>query len=231
MDFLAFKITLKGWNRFRGGLNIKDDLTGKESYYNNHRGFEIMFHVSTLIPFQPHDAQQVERKRHLGNDVVVVVFQESDVTEPFDPAKMKSQFNHVFCVVRPTGTPENRSYKIAFTNKLGTQPYGPVLPAGGVYPKGDSLREFLLAKLINGERAAMYAPDFKGKGVRTRVALLQDIIKRYPEAGAMLRKESAPANLNAGVERSPSSPSVASGASAVKGFIGKIFKRTNSVAH
>ena len=36
---------------------------------------------------------QVERKRHLGNDVVVIVFRESDCTEPFDPLKIKSQFN------------------------------------------------------------------------------------------------------------------------------------------
>ncbi len=36
-----------------------EDLTGLESFYVNHHGFEIMFHVSTMLPLQPHDVQQV----------------------------------------------------------------------------------------------------------------------------------------------------------------------------
>lgn len=28
-----------------------------------------MYHVATLLPYQPDDLQRVERKRHLGNDV------------------------------------------------------------------------------------------------------------------------------------------------------------------
>jgi RAP1 GTPase activating protein 1 len=35
-----------------------------------------MFHVATYIPFTPEDRQQVERKRHLGNDIVVIVFRD-----------------------------------------------------------------------------------------------------------------------------------------------------------
>lgn len=37
-------------------------------------GHEIMFHVSTLLPFTPEQRQQVERKRHVGNDIVNIVF-------------------------------------------------------------------------------------------------------------------------------------------------------------
>jgi RAP1 GTPase activating protein 1 len=36
--------------------------------------FDVMFHVSTYIPFHGADAQQVERKRHLGNDVGLIIF-------------------------------------------------------------------------------------------------------------------------------------------------------------
>lgn len=50
-----------------------------------------MFHVSTLIPFYPKDEQQVERKRHLGNDVVLIIFKEGN--EPVDPRLIYSQFN------------------------------------------------------------------------------------------------------------------------------------------
>lgn len=45
------------------------NTTGTHSVYTEHKGFEIMFHVSTLLPFQANDLQRVERKRHLGNDV------------------------------------------------------------------------------------------------------------------------------------------------------------------
>ena len=35
-----------------------------------------MFHVASLLPFNPDDKQRLERKRHLGNDVVLVLFLE-----------------------------------------------------------------------------------------------------------------------------------------------------------
>lgn len=50
-----------------------------------------MFHVSTYLPYTPLDPQQVERKRHIGNDVVLIVFKEGD--EPFVPTKITSNFN------------------------------------------------------------------------------------------------------------------------------------------
>jgi hypothetical protein len=43
--------------------------------YTEHAGNEIMFHVSTLLPFTPNNRQQLPRKRYIGNDIVTVVFQ------------------------------------------------------------------------------------------------------------------------------------------------------------
>jgi hypothetical protein len=51
-----------------------------------------------MLPFSPGDSQQVERKRHIGNDIVVIIFQEG--TTPFYPGCIRSDFNHVFFVVR-----------------------------------------------------------------------------------------------------------------------------------
>ena len=36
---------------------------------------------------------QLERKRHLGNDVVMIIFRDSNCTTPFDPTQVRSQFN------------------------------------------------------------------------------------------------------------------------------------------
>ena len=42
---------------------------------------------------------QLLRKRHIGNDIVTVIFQEPG-SEPFSPKNIRSHFQHVFIVVR-----------------------------------------------------------------------------------------------------------------------------------
>lgn len=44
---------------FRGGLDVTHGQTGVESVYTAFRDREIMFHVSTKLPFTEGDAQQV----------------------------------------------------------------------------------------------------------------------------------------------------------------------------
>jgi hypothetical protein len=41
-------------------------MTGSESVYCKYGGNEIMMHVSTLLPYDDDDEQQVKRKRHIG---------------------------------------------------------------------------------------------------------------------------------------------------------------------
>lgn len=42
---------------------------------------------------------QLLRKRHIGNDIVTIVFQEPGAL-PFTPKNIRSHFQHVFIVVR-----------------------------------------------------------------------------------------------------------------------------------
>jgi hypothetical protein len=51
-------------------------------------GAEIMFHVAREIPYTEGDEQQVERKRHIGNDIIVLVYREPGAP-PFDPDVVK----------------------------------------------------------------------------------------------------------------------------------------------
>ncbi len=173
LGHLGAKIKLKGWSKYRGGLNVQNNETGEESVYTEWNGFEVMFHVSTLLPFNKADKQQLERKRHLGNDVVIVVFRErGDV--PFDVSQFHSQFNHVFVVVSPLGA---KGYRVGVTCKPGVPFFGPRIPQGGVFAQTDAtLHDWLIGKLINGERAAMHAKDFAGKAIKTQTAQLQDIV-------------------------------------------------------
>lgn len=44
---------------FRGGLDVTHGQTGAESVYCNYRNKEVMFHVSTKLPYTDGDTQQV----------------------------------------------------------------------------------------------------------------------------------------------------------------------------
>lgn len=76
-------------------------MTGKYSIYTLYEGHEIMFHVSTLLPYSRDNRQQVERKRHIGNDIVNIVFVDMDDSVEckghsiFNPSSIKSQFTRI----------------------------------------------------------------------------------------------------------------------------------------
>ena len=82
MGILANKVRLKGFTGFKAGLDVRDDSTGMYSYHTTHRETQIMFHVSTLLPFSTQNVQQVDRKRHIGNDVISIIFQEPGAKPP-----------------------------------------------------------------------------------------------------------------------------------------------------
>jgi hypothetical protein len=80
-----------------------NDSKGTHSIYTNFQGkFEIMFHVSTLLPFHPADPLKVSlvcrvvltglqlvRARQIQNDVVMIIFQEGLTT--YDPDTMPTK--------------------------------------------------------------------------------------------------------------------------------------------
>ena len=44
---------------FRGGLDVQHGQTGTHSLYTKYHNHEVMFHVSTLLPYTDGDTQQV----------------------------------------------------------------------------------------------------------------------------------------------------------------------------
>ncbi|MEQ2164579.1 hypothetical protein GOODEAATRI_008078 [Goodea atripinnis] len=91
-------IELQDFKGFRGGLDVSHGQTGSESIYTVFRHREIMFHVSTKLPFTEGDVQQLQRKRHIGNDIVAAVFQEEPT--PFVPDVIASNFLHAYVLVQ-----------------------------------------------------------------------------------------------------------------------------------
>ena len=200
LEFLGEKVRLKGWNKYSGGLDIEgktkknnnknkeiittitslhiclDDLTGEYSVYSEFRGHEIMYHVCTILPLKEKDTQRVDRKRHIGNDVVVIVFKDSsDKDDAFDPNIFKSHFicNSLnsphfstfvyFCfiiiifvfvctdsvfVITPMLKEDGTTghYQISIANKSCVPPYPPFGFEGYIFEKDTRFKDYLLAK-------------------------------------------------------------------------------------
>uniref|UniRef100_A0A8C3CZS2 RAP1 GTPase activating protein 2 n=1 Tax=Cairina moschata TaxID=8855 RepID=A0A8C3CZS2_CAIMO len=174
LNLLGDTITLQDFKGFRGGLDVSHGQTGAESVYTVFRDREIMFHVSTKLPFTEGDTQQLQRKRHIGNDIVAIIFQEENT--PFVPDMIASNFLHAYIVVQ-VENPEtdNTSYKVSVTAREDVPSFGPPLPSPPVFQKSPEFREFLLTKLINAENACCKSDKFAKLEDRTRAALLDNL--------------------------------------------------------
>ncbi|EGC33320.1 hypothetical protein DICPUDRAFT_98586 [Dictyostelium purpureum] len=174
LGLIGDKIELIGWPHYSAGLDVKFNSTGTHSLYTDYHGNEVMFHVSTMLPFSPNDPQQIERKRQVGNDICVVIFNDGSLS--YAPNTITSQFNHVVILVQYDK--QNNGYKVSMSCKDGVKtPFEPVTPSGII--KKSDIKDFLLTKLINGELASLQAPVFASKITRTRESLLNYYISQF----------------------------------------------------
>ncbi|XP_037121513.1 GTPase-activating Rap/Ran-GAP domain-like protein 3 isoform X3 [Syngnathus acus] len=174
LKLLGDSITLQGWAGYRGGLDTKNDTTGIKSIYTVYQGHELMFHVSTMLPYSKENKQQVERKRHIGNDIVTIVFQEGDeASSSFKPSMIRSHFTHIFALVRYNC--QTDSYRLKIFSEESVPLFGPPLPSPPVFTDHHEFRDFLLVKLINGEKATLETPTFAQKRQRTLDMLIRSL--------------------------------------------------------
>ncbi|XP_048342060.1 signal-induced proliferation-associated 1-like protein 2 isoform X2 [Sphaerodactylus townsendi] len=204
-DLLGQRVRLKGFNKYRAQLDNKTDSTGTHSLYTTYKDYEIMFHVSTMLPYMPSNRQQeittpclvtdqdiplvleptgdpntkLLRKRHIGNDIVTIVFQEPGAL-PFTPKNIRSHFQHVFVIVKVHNPcTENVCYSVGVSRSKDVPPFGPPIPKGVTFPKSAVFRDFLLAKVINAENAAHKSEKFRAMATRTRQEYLKDLAENF----------------------------------------------------
>ncbi|XP_072557883.1 rap1 GTPase-activating protein 2-like isoform X3 [Paramormyrops kingsleyae] len=176
LEMLGDCIKLQDFKGFRGGLDVSHGQTGSQSVYTVFRDMEVMFHISTKLPFTEGDAQQLQRKRHIGNDIVAAVFQEE--ATPFVPDMIASNFLHAYILVQVENPDtELTTYKVSVTAREDVPTFGPPLPNPPIFKKGPEFREFLLTKLINAELACYKSDRFAKLEGRTRAALLDHLIE------------------------------------------------------
>uniref|UniRef100_A0A671MZP0 Signal-induced proliferation-associated 1-like protein 1 n=1 Tax=Sinocyclocheilus anshuiensis TaxID=1608454 RepID=A0A671MZP0_9TELE len=179
LQLLGERVRLKGFSKYRAQLDTKTDSTGTHSLYTTFKDYEIMFHVSTMLPYTPNNKQQLLRKRHIGNDIVTIVFQEPGA-KPFSPKNIRSHFQHVFVVVRAHNLcSDNTCYSVAVARSRDVPAFGPPIPEDATFPKSSVFRDFLLAKVINAENAAHKSDKFRAMATRTRQEYLRDLAERH----------------------------------------------------
>ncbi|KAL2098609.1 hypothetical protein ACEWY4_005089 [Coilia grayii] len=182
LQLLGDTVRLKGFTKYRAQLDTKTDSTGTHSLYTSYKDYEIMFHVSTMLPYTPNNKQQLLRKRHIGNDIVTIVFQEPGAL-PFTPKNIRSHFQHVFIVVRAHNPCcDNTCYSVAVTRSRDVPAFGPPVPRGVTFPKSTVFRDFLLAKVVNAENAAHKSDKFAAMATRTRQEYLRELAERHVTA-------------------------------------------------
>ncbi|XP_071162566.1 signal-induced proliferation-associated 1-like protein 2 isoform X3 [Mytilus edulis] len=176
---IGHKIRLKGFEKYRAQLDNKSDSTGTHSYYTTFNNSEIMFHVSTLLPYTANNTQQLLRKRHIGNDIVTIIFQEPNAL-PFSAKTVRSQFQHVFIIVRVHNPCSDKCrYSVSVSRSKDVPAFGPHIPENIKFPKSEEFAEFLLAKVINAENTAHKGEKFKAMATRTRTEYLKDLANNH----------------------------------------------------
>lgn len=177
LNIIGRKVPLKGYNGWAGGLDTKGGYSGEHTFVNEWNGHNIAYHVSTLIPTHPGDKQQVQRKRHIGNDIVCIVFAEGK--QPFNPAAIKSQFLHVFIIVHPEEWKGHIGWRVEIAMAENVPSFGPSLPSeNAIFFDEAELCSFMLAKLINAEYAAYQSPKFAQPMARAREGILAHLLER-----------------------------------------------------
>jgi hypothetical protein len=101
---LGTLVRLKGATMNTQDLDRVADVDGPYAYCWRDRSTEVVFHITTMMPTDlENDAQCINKKRHIGNDFVNVVWNESGQDFRFDT--FPSAFNYVYIVI----TPETRA--------------------------------------------------------------------------------------------------------------------------
>lgn len=100
LDGLGKLTRLKDTDMYTGGLDREADFDGKYAYIWSDQIQQIIFHVVTLMPTRPDtDPNCNYKKRHIGNDYVKIIYNDSGKRTALDI--IPSQFNFVNIIIEP----------------------------------------------------------------------------------------------------------------------------------
>lgn len=100
---------------YAGGLDPDED--GEYAYAWWDDIGQILYHTATMMPLHAHDPQSDNKKRHIGNDYVRIVWNDSGMPYRFDT--LRTQFQFVNIVIEP----HSLGSIAAFSNNLHEHEY------------------------------------------------------------------------------------------------------------
>ncbi|KAJ2310065.1 hypothetical protein IWW54_003395, partial [Coemansia sp. RSA 2705] len=143
---LGWSIDLATFNGFTGKLE-RDGSDGKTCPYFFDEGVEVVFHEAAAMPTNKDDIRQIKKKRHIGNDHVHIIWNESH--HNYRPETISGDFGNVQIQIRPL---EPGEYGIGMYCDEQVKPFGPLV--NGMVISADVLPIAVRAAAINGHRRA-----------------------------------------------------------------------------
>lgn len=84
---------------FLGGLDGREKCDGQFAYSWHDEFMQVIFHVATLMPNMKNDKLRNNKKRHIGNDYVNIVYNDSG--EEYQITTLRSELNFVNIIIEP----------------------------------------------------------------------------------------------------------------------------------
>jgi len=133
LEGLGRLINLRGQvDVYAGGLDPDED--GEYAYAWWDDIGQILYHTATMMPTSDHDPQCNNKKRHIGNDYVRIVWNDSGLPYRFDT--LTTQFQFVNIVIEPHSSGaisafsnvvhENEYFKVTMQRAPGMLEFAPV---------------------------------------------------------------------------------------------------------
>ncbi|KAG1807772.1 uncharacterized protein BJ212DRAFT_1436787 [Suillus subaureus] len=117
---------------YAGGLSSDED--GEYAYAWWDDIGQVLYHTATMMPSKPHDKYCVDKKRHIGNDYVRIVWNDSGIPYQFDT--LATQFQFVNIIIEPhslgaiaafsNNIHENEYFKVTIQRASGMSDFTPV---------------------------------------------------------------------------------------------------------
>lgn len=126
-------INLRGqMDVYAGGLDPDED--GEYAYAWWDDNSQVLYHTATLMPTDPQDKYSNNKKRHVGNDLVRIVWNDSGLPYRFDTLATQFQFVNVVIEPHSVGTiaafsdnvHENEYFKVTVQRAPGMPEFSPV---------------------------------------------------------------------------------------------------------
>ncbi|KAJ2215174.1 hypothetical protein EV179_002393 [Coemansia sp. RSA 487] len=146
---LGWQIDLKTFPGFTGKLEDCGS-DGTSCPYFADDGLELVFHEATSMPNSIKEPRQLNKKRHIGNDHVHIIWNESRHT--YRPETISGDFGNVQIQIRPLKPGE---YGISIYCDEQIRPFGPLVD--GMVISADVLPAAVRATAISGHRRAVQA--------------------------------------------------------------------------